>query len=235
VGRLNLSHAFYYAFGDDELNVVAGQEVKVRAGLGALEASIDKDWVRLKASALWASGDGEPLDERATGFDSIYDNSNFAGGPFSFWSRSAIALTQTKVLLKGPNSLLPSLRSNKFEGQANFVNPGLLLFGAAVDLDLTPKLKGVINANYLRFDKTESLKALLFQSVIDKPIGIDWGVGVLYRPLLNENVVILAGITGLLPGKGFDQIYSSPNCGVAGCATASRNLFNTFVQVKVTY
>ncbi len=235
IGRLNLSHAFYWAFGEDELNVVAGRKVEIRAQLGALEASVDKDWVRFKASFLWASGDDSPLDDRATGFDSIYDNSNFAGGPFSFWSRSAIALTQTKVLLKCPNSLLPSLRSNKFEGQANFVNPGLLLLGAGVDLDLTPKLKGVLNANYLRFDKTETLKALLFQSVIEKPIGIDWGAGVLYRPLLNENVVITAGITGLLPGKGFDEIYTSSICGVAGCGAGSRKLFSGFVQVKLTY
>jgi hypothetical protein len=235
LGRLNLSHAFYWAFGEDELNTVAGQKVDVRAQLGTLEASIDKDWLRFKASFLWASGDDKPLDDRATGFDSIYDNSNFGGGPFSFWSRSAIALTQTKVLLKGPNSLLPSLRSSKFEGQANFVNPGLLLLGAGIDFDLTPKLKGIVNANYLRFDKTEPLKALLFQSVIDKPIGLDWGAGFLYRPLLNENVVITAGVTGLLPGKGFDEIYSSSVCGVSGCGASSRKLFNTFVQVKLTY
>jgi hypothetical protein len=234
VGRLNLSHAFYYAFGDDELNVVAGEETQIRAQLGALEASIDKDWVRLRGSFFYASGDSEPLDDRATGFDSIYDNSNFAGGPFSFWSRSAIALTQTKVLLKGPGTLLPNLRSNKFEGQANFVNPGLMLAGVGMDLEVTPKLKTILNANYLRFDKMETLEALLFQPDLGKTIGIDLGLGVLYRPLLSENILIIGGLTGLLPGSGWNQIYRS-ECNVPDCGAGTKKLWNAFVQLKLTY
>ncbi len=235
VGRLNLSNAFYYAFGRDELNVVAGKGVDIRAWLGALEASVDRDWLRVRLSGFWASGDGDPGDDKAKGFDSIYDNPNFAGGPFSFWNRSAIALTQTKVLLKPPNTLLPSLRSNKFEGQANFVNPGLRLAGIGIDAEVAPKLKAVLNANYLWFDKTEPLKTLLFQSVLEKSIGVDWGAGVIYRPLLNENIVITTGITGLLPARGFDLIYGSDPCGVAGCGASSRKLFNGFVNVKLTY
>ena len=89
------------------------------------------------------------------------------------------------------------------------MNPGLLLVNAAVDLDLTPKLKGVINANYLRFHKTGALQDLLFQPNIRKNIGIDLGAGVLYRPLLNENIVIQAGFTALLPGSAFDDLFSS--------------------------
>ena len=235
VGRLNLSHALYYAYGQDELNVVAGREVEIRAWLGALEASIDRDWLRFKATLFYASGDSEPLDERAEGFDSIYDNSNFAGGPFSFWSRSAIALTQTKVFLKVPGTLLPSLRSNKFEGLASFVNPGLQLAGLAVDAELTPKLRGLLNANYLRFDATEPLETLLFQPNLEKSIGVDLGLGVLYRPLLSENVVLTAGITGLLPGKGFDRIYSSVPCGAPGCGFESRKLYNVFALLRLQY
>jgi hypothetical protein len=234
-GRVNVSHAFYYAFGDDERNVVSGEEAEIRAGLGALEVSVDKDWLRFKASALFATGDGEPLDERATGFDTIYDNSNFAGGLFSFWSRSAIALTQTKTFLKVPLSLLPSLRSNKFEGQASFVNPGLLLGGVGVDVELTPKLRGVVNANYLRFHKVETLETLLFQPNLQKNIGVDWGLGFLYRPMLNENLVVTGGLTGLLPAGGFNDIFSSTPCGTPGCGAPSRKLFDAFLVLKVTY
>src|SRR6185369_2831155 len=145
----------------------------IRAGFGALEASVDKDWTRFKATFVYASGDDDPLDGKANGFDSIYDNSNFAGGPFSFWVRSGIALTQTAVLLKAPGSLLPDLRANKFEGQANFVNPGIMIAGLGLDADLTPKLRGIVNANYLRFDKTGNLDLLLFQPGIRKNIGLD--------------------------------------------------------------
>jgi hypothetical protein len=179
VGRLNLSHAAYWAFGRDHDNPLAGRELDVRAFLGAAELSVDRDWARFKATAFFASGDRDPLDETAGGFDSIYDNSNFAGGPFSFWSRSGIPLTQTAVLLKPPGSLLPSLRSNKFEGQPSFVNPGLLLIGAGLDLDLTPKLRAIANLNYLRFHRTEALELLLFQPGIRPAIGLDFGAGVL--------------------------------------------------------
>lgn len=235
IGRLNLTHAFYWVFGDDERNVVAGRETEIEAQFGALEASVDKDWARFKASFAFASGDGEPLDGRATGFDAIYDNPNFAGGPFSFWTRSAILLTQTKVTLKPPLSLLPSLRSNKFEGQANYVNPGLLLAGVGVDVELTPKLKLVTTANYLRFHKTETLETLLFQPNLDNEIGLDLGAGVLYRPFLNENLVITAGLTGLVPGRGFKQIYSSDPCGAPGCGAESQSLYNIFALARFVW
>jgi hypothetical protein len=234
LGRLNLSHAFYWAFGTDSDQPLAGGPVDINAQMAALELSVDRDWARLKLVGFFASGDDDPLDSKGGGFDAIYDNPNFAGGPFSFWSRSGIALTQTGVLLKAPGSLLPSLRSSKFEGQASFVNPGLLLLGAGIDLELTPKLKAAFNANYLRFHETASLELLLFQPGIREPIGLDLGVGFLYRPLLNENVLILAGATGLVPGAGFDDIYSSV-CGTPGCGASSQKLFNTFLQIKLTF
>jgi hypothetical protein len=59
-------------------------------------------------------------------------------------------------------------------------------------------------------------------------------MGVLYRPLLNENIVVTAGVTGLIAGKGFDDIYSS-TCGVAGCGAGPKNLMNVFLQLKLTY
>jgi hypothetical protein len=234
LGRLNISHALYWVTGHDERHPLAAQEVDIRAQMAALELSVDKDWLRFRTSAFFASGDDSASDGQATGFDSIYDASNFAGGPFSFWSRSGIALTQTGVLLKAPGSLLPSLRSNKFEGQGNFVNPGLLLAGVAMDAELTPKLKAIANVNYLRFHKTGALGLLLFQPGIRKPIGVDVGAGFLYRPALNENLVVTAGATGLFAGGGFDDIYSSI-CSAPSCGAPGKNLFNVFVNLKLAY
>ena len=74
------------------------------------------------------------------------------------------------------------------------MNPGLLLLTAGVDLELTPKLKAIVNASFLRFHKAGALESLLFQPGIRKGIGIDLGGGVLFRPFLNENVVIQAGL-----------------------------------------
>jgi hypothetical protein len=234
LGRVNVSHAAYWVYGTDEDHPIAGRELSLSAQMAALELSVDRDWLRFKLSGFFASGDGDPLDDRGGGFDAIYDTSNFAGGPFSFWSRSGIALTQTSVLLKSPGSLLPSLRSNKFEGQANFVNPGLLLGGVGIDAELTPKLKAVLVANYLRFHKVEPLELLLFQPGIRTTIGVDLGTGFLYRPLLSENVVITGGLTGLLPGGAFEDIYSSA-CDVPGCGAGKQKLWNAFLNLKLVY
>jgi len=234
LGRINLSHAFYWVFGTDSLQPIEGRPVDVSAQMAALELSLDRDWARVRLGGFFASGDDDPRDGKGRGFDAVYDNPNFAGGPFSFWARSGIALTQTGVLLKAPGSLLPSLRSNKFEGQASYVNPGLVLLGAGLDLQLTPKLRASLNANYLRFHETGALAFLLFQPGIRKDVGVDLGGGLLYRPLLSENVVVLAGFAGLFSAKGFDDLYAS-NCGVPGCGAPSPKLYNGFVQLKLSF
>jgi hypothetical protein len=132
------------------------------------------------------------------------------------------------------DSLLPSLRSSKNEGQANFVNPGLFLYNIGADSELTPKLKAVFNLNYLRFHHTEPLEALLFQPHIRSDIGLDYGLGLQYRPFLSENAVFAAGFSSLVPGGGFRDIYSSI-CSGEGCGAKSRVLYSAFVRLKFTY
>ena len=110
IGRANITHAFYQAIGDDTRNPIAGRRVDINAQMAALELSLDRDWLRFKGSALWASGDKNPLDGKARGFDAILDFPEFAGGIFSFWNSQGIRLTQTGVALVNPNSLLPTLR-----------------------------------------------------------------------------------------------------------------------------
>ena len=88
------------------------------------------------------------------------------------------------------------------------MNPGIFLANAGTDLNLTPKLKGFINVNYSRFERTEALEVLLFQSPIRHSIGWDSSFGVHYRPSLTDNIVLTGGISALLPGQGFRDIYS---------------------------
>ncbi|HEX9671209.1 MAG TPA: Ig-like domain-containing protein, partial [Thermoanaerobaculia bacterium] len=207
VGRLNIDHAVYYVLGDDSLNPLAGRAVDIAAGMAALELSIDRDWLRPRLAVFYASGDRDPGDGDARGFDAIFDNPAFAGGGFSFWNRLGIRLAGTGVALVNRGSLLPDLTSGKDEGQPNFVNPGLLLLSAGLDAELTPRLKAVATANYLRFDRTEPLELALFQAAVGKEIGWDLSLGARWRPFLNNNAAVLAGIAGLLPGDGFADIY----------------------------
>lgn len=216
VGRLNVDHAFYWVTGDDSLNPIAGDDVfggragvDVAAYFAAAELSVDRDWYRPKLFALYASGDDDPTDRDARGFDAVFDNPAFAGGGFGFWNRLGIRLAGTGVGLVQRGSLLPSLRSSKDEGQPNFVNPGLLLAGAGVDLELTPEIKLTANLSHLRFATTETLELILFQAPIDEAIGWDLSLGARWRPLLNNNVVVTAGAAALLPGAGFEDIYAT--------------------------
>ncbi len=72
IERINVSSAFYYVFGRDDLNPIAGREVNISAYLAALELSYDRDWVRFRTSYFFNSGDSDPNDDRATGFDAIF-------------------------------------------------------------------------------------------------------------------------------------------------------------------
>jgi Carboxypeptidase regulatory-like domain len=208
-GKLNLTHAFYQVLGHDNFNEIAGRYVNINAQMAAVELSLDKDWLRYRLSFFYASGDKDPRDGSARGFDTIFDNPNFAGGIFSFWDHEAIMLTPTGVNLVNENSLVPDLRTSKTEGQANFVNPGLFLYNGGVDIDITPRLRGFINLNMLRFAHTDPLELLLFQSNIHAGIGADTGIGFVYRPPLSENMVITSGIDALVPFQGLRDISTN--------------------------
>lgn len=222
-GKLNLTHAFYQVLGTDKFNEIAGRKVDINAQMAAVELSLDKDWLRYRVSFFYASGDSDPREGTARGFDTIFDNPNFAGGIFSFWDREGIRLTSTGVGLESPDSLVPDLRTSKTEGQANFVNPGLFLYNAGVDIDITPKLKGFINLNLLRFAHTDPLELLLFQSNIHAGIGADSGIGLSYRPPLSENMVITAGFDTLVPFQGLRDI------------STNRTLLAGFVNVRFKF
>ena len=229
IGRINVSNAFYQALGHDDFNTIAGRRVEINARMGALELSIDKDWARYRASFFYASGDSSNrsgasrTDGTARGFDSIVDDTHFAGSENSFWDHEGIRLKATGVGLVSPMSLLPDLRSSKEEGQANFVNPGIYLFNLGADFDVTPKLRAFVNANYLRFDRTEPLELLLFQQPIRHSIGTDFGAGFEYRPPLSENIVVRGGASALVPGEGLQDIYNG------------RVLFSLFAKVKFQF
>jgi len=244
LGRLNLTNSYYFAFGHDERNPIAGQRVDIKSNMAAVEASVDKDYLRFKGSFFWAQGDSNPTDNKATGFDAIFDDPNFVGGQFSFWVRNGIRLTQTGVGLVQPNSLLPSLRSSKIQGQANFVNPGIFIYNAGVDVEVTQRMKAVFNINYLRFHRTEPLEYVLFQNRIRHDIGFDYSVGIAYRPFLINNFILTFGAATLQTGRGFHDIFtdSSRNCPPnvgdfcqPDVISPDKSLYTLFAQLKLVF
>jgi hypothetical protein len=209
IGSINITHAFYEAWGTDRYNQLAGQRNDINAQLAAVELSRTHNWLRYRVSGLYASGDDNPRDGTARGFSSIVDAEAFAGGEFSFFNREGIRLTGTGVALNAPDSFLPDLRSSKDEGQSNFNNPGLYLYNAGADAQLLPTLKLSANANFLQFARTQPLIFLLQQNGIRRTIGTDASLGAVYRPFLSDNVVITGGAAALVPGRGFRDIYTA--------------------------
>ena len=209
IGRFNLTHQFYWAFGRDSLNPLANQAQTINAQMFAIEGSYDRDWVAVPGLVL--------LRRRATTTSTTATRPastrsstapNFAGGPFSYWNRQQIPLFGVNLVQR--LSLVPDLRSSKFQGQANFVNPGLLLPTLGADFDLTPKLKMFNNVNFLWFDSTNVLEQFLFQGQ--------------HRPLHRHRPEHRASSTGrcsrrtprssigasvLIPGQGFRDIYDN--------------------------
>ena len=226
IDRYNINHAFYWVFGRDSLNPIAGDSQDINAQMAALELSYDRDWVRFRTSFFWASGDDNPNNKHATGFDSILDHPNFAGGDFSFWQRQAIKLFG--VNLTNRESLVPDLRSSKIEGQSNFVNPGLWLANAGIDFEVTPKFRLINNVNFLWFDQTQVLKTFIFQGTVNNYIGVDLSTGFEYRPLLNNNIILTGGLSMLVPGAGFKDLYDNFNAPVD-------TLLAAFMQMELTY
>lgn len=208
LGPWNLTATAYAAIGRDARHPVPQRSQKIRAGFAAAELSRDFSWVRLRLSALFQSGDRDPFDGTATGFDAIFENPQFAGADTSFWIRQAVPLIGGGgVALSGRNGVLASLRSSKDQGQSNFVNPGLLLLGVGADVDLTPQVRVIGNVNYLRFAATEVLGVLRNQAPPDAEIGVDVSAGIQWRPFMTQNIVLNASAAALLPGKGLKQLY----------------------------
>lgn len=226
IERFNLSSAFYYVLGRDDLNPIAGRRVDISAYMAAAELSYDRDWVRFRTSYFYNSGDSNANDGKATGFDAIFPNPNFAGTEFSYWGRQGIRLFG--VELTNRLSLNPSLKSSKFQGQQNFVNPGLHLYNLGLDADLTPRLRSINNANFLWFDQTSPLETYLFTGKVRNFIGTDLSTGVEYRPLLNNNIVFQGGLATLITGAGFQDLFR-------GLQGRSNNPVAGFVDMVLEY
>jgi hypothetical protein len=210
IGPWNLSASLYYAFGTEEPSTFGDLKSDISAAFAAFEFSRDFDWIRAKASFVYGSGDDDPYDDRSTGFDAIFENPLIAGADTSFWIRQSVPLIGGgRVALSQPNGVLNSMRSNKFQGQSNFTNPGILLLGIGADFDLTPKLRASANINQIWFDDTAVLEAARNQADIGKSIGQDLSLSVTYRPFTSQNIVIRVAASALVPGDGYKDLYGS--------------------------
>ena len=211
IGRINLTGSAYYAFGEDRNSFFTDERADISAYFAALEASYDRDWMRFRLSAAYASGDSDPYDDVETGYDAIFENPVFAGADTSYWIRQTIPFAGggRAISVNGRNGILNSLRSSKEQGQSNFNNPGLMLVGAGADFDITPEFRLSANANHLWFENTATLQALRNEGSIPKAIGWDLSAAAIWRPKATQNIVFRLSGAALVSGSGFEDLFTA--------------------------
>ncbi len=211
IDRVNLTASAWSAFGQDRNSIFTNKPADVRAYFLAAEPSYDFSWIRVRGSALYASGDKNPYDNTEGGFDAIQENPLFAGADTSYWIRQSIPFAGggRAVALSGRNGVLNDLRSSKDEGQSNFNNPGTVLLGGGGDVDVTPTLRLSLNVNHLAFADTSVVQVLRNEGSISKDIGWDYSVSAIWRPKMTQNIVFRASAAVLSPQAGFGDLFSS--------------------------
>ncbi|WP_243453334.1 hypothetical protein [Polymorphobacter multimanifer] len=211
IGRINLTASATYLLGTNRNNIFTGRPSNIRAFFVAAEPSIDFNWIRVRLSGLYASGDGNPFDNTDSGYDTIFENPQFAGSDTSYWIRQTIPFAGggRAIAVNGRNGILNTLRSSKEQGQSNFTNPGTMLLGAGADFEVLPELRVTANANYLWFANTATLQALRVEGSIPREIGADLSLATIYRPNMNQNLVFRLSGAILQPGKGFKDLFAN--------------------------
>jgi hypothetical protein len=235
-GRFNLTTSSYWAFGHlthNQFSPVPNNDgAHINAFFAAAEPSIDFDYVRVRLSGLFQSGDGNPQGGHATGFDSIFENPQFAGSDASYFIRQSLPYIGGGIVgLNQPNGVLADVRSSKLEGQSNFINSGLILAGIGTDTDILPELRMSTNFNYLRAAYTQPLEFLRHQANISNNLGYDLSVAFTYRPLDTQNVIFRVSGAALIPANGLKAIYQTN----PGLFSGPNFLYAAMINMILTY
>ncbi len=223
LGSFNLTGSLYEILGVEQQSAFGVRNERVQASFGAAELSRDFDWIRLRLSGLYASGDSDPFDKTAHGFDAISQSALFAGADSSFFIHQQLPTVLNQLNLKVRDSLFPDLRSTAAPGQSNYDNPGLRLIGLGTDLDFTPALRLSLDANHLWFDKTGTLAAVLGRPIPGNDIGTDVSFDLFYRPLDSQNIILRLTAARLLAAAATREL------------TGGTAPFSAFFNLILTY
>ena len=210
IGRLNLTTSSYLALGQDRNSIFTNRPADIRAYFFAAEPSYDIDWLRIRLSGLYASGQHNPHGNTETGFDAILQNPQFAGADTSYFiSQSLPFVGGGAVGLNQPNGILMDLRSSKDEGQSNFNNPGTALLGIGADADVLPQLRISGNINHVWFADTAVVEALRQQGSVSNDLGWDYSISTIWRPRMTQNVIFRLSGAIFVPDSGFNNLLTS--------------------------
>lgn len=213
VGPFATTSAFYYAFGDDDNSVMnPARDQDISAFHIVADAGYPIGKFTPHVGVFYTSGDDDPTDGDARGFDSIYDT-------ISVWGDNGIIIDDrinagTLTVLRN-NSAIPSLRD--FDESANFINPGVLAFNFGLVTDWTDKFATDMNLTYFEWDETDVLGP-----GIGEHVGWEANVSGTYKWADYLNLTLAAA--ALITDDDMEDIYGD-----------DENLYNLYLKVSYSF
>ena len=149
---------------------------------------------------------------RRKGFDAILDNPNIIGRALQLLEPAGPSAGQTGLSLVGRSSVLPTCAAARPKVRPTSSTPACSLPTLGFDAEITTKM---------RVDLQRQLPALpshrnrcsgsCSRARSIKPSDSTIRPGLQYRPALNDNVLLTAGVSVFQPGTGFKQILTNWN------------------------
>jgi hypothetical protein len=217
IGPFATTSAFYYAFGEDEnaiFNPLSDQDISAFHFVADVGYPIGRFTPHV--GVFYTSGDDDPNDGDAEGFDSIYDT-------IGVWGDNGIIIDDRinlgSLTVLRNNSAVPSLRD--FDESANFINPGVLAFNLGLVANWTEKFATDMNLTYFQWDETAVLEAALKTEVDDQVV---WEANISSTYKLDENLSLTAAAAVLFPDEDMEVIYGDND-----------NLYNLFLSARYSF
>jgi len=217
VGPFATTAAFYYAFGEDDnavFNPAESQDISAFHFVADVGYPIGKHTPHV--GIFYTSGDDDPNDGDAEGFDSIYDT-------IGVWGNNGIIIDDRinlgSLTVLRNNSAIPSLRD--FYESANFINPGVLAFNLGFVSNWTDKFATDVNLTYFQWNETAVLEAALGTDVGDN-VGWETNVSSTYK--WNDNLSFTFAGAVLFPDEDMEAIYGDND-----------NLYNIYASAQYSF
>jgi hypothetical protein len=231
LGRWIFNPAVYGVAGKADHVSDIGNPIRhdVLAWMGLADLEYPLDYVKFRLGYTYVSGDSNPNDTTDHGFDSISDAVQLFGGPISYFVGENIKFGGGD--LNRANSFFPTFRNGN--QQANYVNPGLQLMNAGMDVTFSPRVQMALNGNFTRFNDTGSFAtnagklAADNANILHKNAGIEGNAFIRIKPFLhqiNQNVILDLGVSALHPLQGLQDMYQT-----------DKTVYSTFVALRLVY
>ncbi len=179
IGPVNLLTGLYGVFGNQDNVSLVGAIPLRDQNIRAFVAYFDVSYPMLNGKiaphlgAFYASGDNDPFDSEATGFDAISDHVDVWGSKgFMIDDRVSLGALGGRTLMRH-DSPYTSLRDT--DANSNFVNPGAVALNIGLNTKPCEKLSVDTNFTYFWWKETDSLEAIMAALGIPDNLGSTLG------------------------------------------------------------